>query len=158
MGTEALPTWTAPGPAGIASMSFDSSGDLVVLSGAATNGGGIGAPAVLSRFSPAGTVDLSVQTDSSGSTGGGEILALAGGQIATLRAQYSAYDAALDLVEVYDSTGTRIWSVRKGIGWTTGDVYYPFGFRGELLAKPSGGFWVVGSYDSGNEVIQAFAP
>ena len=54
--------------------------------------------------------------------------------------------------------GALLWSLHKGVGWTTGDTYSPFGFKGQLVAKPGAGFWLLGSFFSAGEVLEPFLP
>ena len=157
-GSEMLPAWTTPRNAGASSMSFDATGDLVVLSPAVQNSGSVSSPAVLSKLSPTGTLLFSSPLDSTGDLGGGQVLALANGDIAALRDHYSGAASTHDQVEAYDPNGALLWSIRKGVGWTTGDVHFPFGFQGQLVANPSGGFWLLGSYSEGAVVLETFTP
>jgi hypothetical protein len=157
-GAEITPTWSAP--SGVSSMSFDATGDLVVLSAVSQNGAGFGGTPVLSELSPSAATLFSVTLpeDPNNPLGDGIVLALPSGQIAALRRHYGAYSSTLDEVELYDGAGMLVWGLRKGLDWTTGDYNFPFGFSGQLIANPSGGFRVAGTYFQGSTVVESFMP
>ncbi len=156
-GTELLPAWTAPA-SGVAAMAFDPAGDLVVTSEASAT-----TSSTLFELSPTGTQIFSRQLGNDPNTGmvlgGGPMLVLPSGQIAALREHTAAepqVGSAFDEVEVYDATGTLTWGFQLGTGWTA-NYPFEFGFTGQLVAAPAGGFRVVGDY-GGSYIVESFMP
>jgi hypothetical protein len=159
-GTPLLPIWTAPGSSAQAAwhLAYDTAGKLATLSG-----GSFPIqprPATLSRFSPSGALDFSVDLDATASSGGGQIVA-AGDKLIALRShQDPLFGGHGAFLEAYDGTGARLWQVDK-VAVRTGPGAAFTGFaRGFLVVSLDGTPALIGSDTSflGETQIERLAP
>lgn len=155
-----LPTWTVPGPSTRSHLTYDAAGNLFVASDSSFPIRP--AAATLSRFSPGGTVDFSVDLDTSLDTAGGPLIA-AGDQILTVRTHHTvglSDPPSGAFLEAYSAAGARLWQVDKP-AQRSGPGYAFIGFaRGFFLRAPDGAVRLIGQNNSfgGETQIERLAP